>query len=327
MVEKCSQCNKLVNKKTPGIECNKCKIIVHSKCECSGLTIKQLSALNAADNLEWTCLDCSSKIGRKTSLITPEDEEEDEDEEVVAVEVKKFMKDITKEMDKVLKRELKRELNEVSSSVQFMSEKLDDCMEKLEVFQQKIRTLEQKNVELVNKNIFLENRISAIEQRMNEAEQFKMINIIEVAEVPVQDDENVQALATKIASKLNVQVQNVKNAKRLNSRAGRPGAIHLEMQNEEVKTSWLAAARAIDIKAGDLISKLGQEHRNGKIFIREALTPFHKNLLWKSKQALKDIYKYVWCRYGKVMARKQDNDKVIIIRSENDLQKMAYKAK
>lgn len=327
MAVKCNMCNKLVNKKSPGIECNKCKIVVHSKNECSGLNSKQLSALDAVDSLEWTCNDCSSKMGKKTSLFTPEDEDEDEEEKLVTLEVKKFMKDITREMDKLLKRELKRELNELTSSVQFISDKLDDSLEKMEVFQQKIKTLEQKNVDLLNKNIFLENRISAIEQRFNEAEQYKMINVIEVAEVPVLNDENVQVLATKIANKLNVQMENVKKAKRMNSRAGRPGVIHIEMENEDSKNLWVAAARATDIKAGDLLSNLEREQRDAKVFVREALTPFQKNLLWKSKQTLKDIFKYVWCRHGKVLARKQDNDKVIIIRSENDLQKLASQAK
>ncbi|CAK1579248.1 unnamed protein product [Parnassius mnemosyne] len=50
---KCSQCNKIVTKKSPGIQCDKCSKWTHG--ECAAISEEQLNVLNSTDFVDWKC--------------------------------------------------------------------------------------------------------------------------------------------------------------------------------------------------------------------------------------------------------------------------------
>ena len=58
-----------------------------------------------------------------------------------------------------------------------------------------------------------------------------------------------------------------------------------------------------------------------KIYVNEHMTPFYKQLLWKTKNfARQNNVKYTWFRDGKIRIRIKEDDKFSkIIRSEKDL--------
>lgn len=313
----CEKCKKCVTKRSPGLECNKCGILVHARTDCAGLTNKQLAAVRAADNLEWTCTACAHSSFRKSSFIVPSDDEEEEDSDSANKELtldsKKFLARITKEMEKILKKELE----ETNRSMQFLSDKVEDCLETIEVFKEKIKEMENKNIELTNKNKFLENKIGALEQRITTMEQNNLNKKLEIAGLPETDDENVQEIIRKTAMKLNITTTDIESAHR--SRKGKSSVICLEMKNEDARNKWLAAAKKNPITSGDIINAKDPKLSTYKIYIREALTPYIKNLLWKAKQELKDSHQFVWCKNGKIYARKRDKSELLFIRAEPDI--------
>lgn len=299
--------------------------MTHASTTCTELTAKQLGLLQAAENLEWTCHECAAKSPKRSSFVVPDYGEDDDDDDlqgdgaIYPIDTKKLVADITKHMDKVFKRDLK----ELQQAVQFTSDKMDDCLESIEAFKEKIKELDKKNTDLVNRNKHLERRLEAQEQRLNEYEQKALKKVVEIQGIPTRDKEILSDIAGGLASKLQRKPEEVKEVKRMPTKEGKPGILHIKLQNEELKKQWVNAAREISLHVADVVPGCDATMKKDKIFVRQAITPQAKNLLWKAKQELKETYKYIWCREGRVLLRKNDNAKVIVLRSESDIKNLS----
>ncbi|KAJ2954188.1 hypothetical protein O0L34_g2424 [Tuta absoluta] len=326
-MNKCHICNKNVTKKSPALTCSRCDVIVHEKTECSGLTTKQRAALRAADTLEWVCSDCHS-TSRKTSFIGADDDEEDSDDPegaAVAPDVKKLIEKLNKEVHKIVMKELA----DILKSVKHASDKIDDYEKEMKQTTETIKNLERKNTALKNQNAHLVTKVAAIEQRLEVMEQSALSNYIEIAEIPFQDGEDPVVVANTIGKLLQIQSgdddKQVRAARRLPARAGKTGAILVQLQDETLKTHWIEAGRDAKIVASSVISTLSGEDAAKKIFVREALTGRMKFLLSRAKTILKEekCFKFVWCKYGKIFARKTEQSKIYLIRTETDVDTLA----
>lgn len=324
MSSKCDSCNKNITKSRPGLECNRCEKIVHLSNQCSGLTNKQLTALRATENLEWTCQECQNSSSKRRSIIIPDEEDEYEssaESPNIQLDLKKLLGDISKEVEKAIKREMR----DITQSIQYHSDKMDELIKTIEMLQRNNSTLQKKNIELTNKNNHLEVRVGALEQRIQEIEQQKLLKCIEIHNIPLGENENLTEIVCKISKKLNQNVEYIKHAKRLPGRGDKPGPVHIELKNEEDQTSWITAAKSKNMElTGSVIAPEVHPYKSSdKIFICEALTPYNKQLLWHTKQELKTIYKYIWVKKGILRVRKEgENQKPSIVRSLEDIKKL-----
>ncbi|CAG4930825.1 unnamed protein product [Parnassius apollo] len=107
-------------------------------------------------------------------------------------------------------------------------------------------------------------------------------------------------------------------------RDGKEGVIQVVLQQEEQVDQWICAARTETIALEDITPNApNPEVAKRTVLLRRALIKANKTLLWKSKQTLKETYKYIWFQGGKVLARKFDNDKPVMIRSSCDIDKLS----
>lgn len=297
MSSKCDSCNKNLTKTKPGIECHRCEKTVHLTTVCAGLTNKQITALRATDNLEWTCQDCQEQSPKRRSIIIPDNDEDEDDRnesQHVNIDIKQLLRDISKEMEKAIKKEMK----DVTQSLQFHSDKMDELIKNTETMQRTITGLQKKNTELTNRNNNLEVRVGALEQLIQETEQRKLSKCIEIHNLPSLEGENIDELVGKIAKKTNLATGDIQLAKRLPGKNDRPGPVHVELKTEQLQTSWLVAAKSNTsrITVLDILPEAPVSKTSANIFICEALTPFNKHLLWYAKQELKDVYRYIWVK-------------------------------
>lgn len=327
---KCDVCDKTITKKSPGLECNKCSRIVHANQLCTGLSSKQLSALRNADTLEWTCQECHKDSPRRKSFVVPEDDEEDEDEPYInkvtdggSSGISKLIKDISSEVKKAVKKEIAT----VNESLSSCCKKMDDMMHTLEEYNGKIKELEKKNIHLANQNTHLELKVDALEQQVRNFEQQQLNNTCEIAGIPELKDENLKVLTDKIATKLKLDEKDNYTVRRLSGRNGKEGVIQIRFSKENQVDSWIRAARKEIITVEDVISGANPNISKTKVMVRRALTSANKNLLWQAKTKLKDTFKYVWFQDGRVLARKADTDKPVILRSTGDIEKLTVDKK
>lgn len=318
-MSKCATCNKTVTKKSPGIECLKCGKLVHCNAQCADLTAKQLTAVRSTNSLDWTCQDCMINTSKRGSLVIPEDETEEEEEELEAAMLDKMP--IIKKLLKTVEKNIEKQLSAITHSMDFFGEKIDEFNECMEAFKEKIRDIEKKNAHLTNENSNLKTRLSAVEQRMQEFEQAKLCNHIEIAGIPYSDNEDPMAIAAVVASSLKVADISAKSAKWLGNRKSQNTNLLVELK-EGQRDQWITKSKEVKLTLKDIQPTSLQKDPNEKIYVREALTPYNKSILWQAKQNLKPSYKYIWCKDGVVKVRKDEKTKVFILRNVDDIKKL-----
>lgn len=323
---KCDKCDKNITKTRPGLECHRCEKLVHLTAECSGLNNKQRAALKTNDNLEWTCEDCQKESPKRRSVVIPNEDDDVEHEDYGSpaiqgvpptIDVKKLLRDISSEMEKAMRRELR----EITKSLEFHTEKVDEILENMEAFKISVQELKKKNTELTNKNNNLETRVAAMEQRLHEIEQQQLAKTIEISNIPQGKQEEAENIVKKVGEKLQLPTNEIQNIKCLSGRNERPSTYQITFYREELKSIWLTNAKTKNITASDILPDVTGTS-NGTIYVREALTPYNKKLLWSTKQLLKDTYKYIWSKNGVIRVKKEDKGESHIIRCENDIKKL-----
>lgn len=322
---KCAGCNKILNKKSPILECSRCQKVVHAVTQCTGLSAKQLNALKAAENLEWACSDCNLNSSRRKSYTVLQDDDDEEEEHIqipeASINIKKLVEDIKREVCNTISRELQS----LNNAVQYCSEKIDEFTEALSEISTKTKEVEKKQKNLENRNIYLETKLEALEQRFTEIEQHHLADSVEIVGIPEISDFKLSELIQNIADRFQAPKHDVISIKRLPSR--RPGArpVIVRLREGATRQRFLTAAREKVFTAGDIMPGLTGPPAAEKIFIREPLTPYYKHLLWQAKQELKDIYKYIWFKDSKVLARKNENSKIFRLRTVKDIQPLLSK--
>lgn len=322
MSNKCDNCKKSITKSIIGVECSRCERTVHLTNKCTGLSNKQITALKAAPSLEWTCLECQAeKPRRNSSIIVPDDDDEDDDP-TVQINQKKLLGNISREVEKALKKEMK----ELHESFQFNNIKMDEMIECFDEFKKAIKNLERKNIELTNKNTNLEIRVGAMEQRIQELEQEKLGTCVEISNVSAETNEEVSEIVNRIALKLVKNKVGIKKTQRLHGRKDQTPKILVELDDEQIKDKWIEAAKNSKTTISDIHPSEKDNHL--LVYIREAMTKYNKQLFWNAKQELKvnKNFKYVWFKKGVIRARRDENEKVYIIRNMADLRTLAEKS-
>lgn len=313
MLPKCDMCDKNITKRAVGLKCMQCDKVVHATTDCAGLTSKQLTAIRASDNIGWTCDDCQKISPPRKSFIIPDDEEtEHRGNKNIShgVDIKKILRDMAIDIE----NSIKKELADFQESLTYCCDKIDTYEIEVKSLQTKVKEVEKKNVRLENQNKHLENEIGALKQRFNEQEQKQLANQVEITGMACDENENGLNIAVKIANMLNLKKDRITAAIRIPPKNDKDHErLMVTLMDEETASSWIEKSR---YSRGTSEKNTASEQN---IIVRRALTPYFKTLLWKAKSELKDDYRFIWCKQGKVFVRKTEKSKIFVIRSEEDI--------
>lgn len=321
VLKKCVKCKKNITKKVPGLECSRCNAIVHADPACSKLSNKQLNTLRNSSGIEWSCEECSKNISRRSSFVIPDDDGDEDDCESITgatqvIDGKKLAQDISREIKKTFRDEIRN----LESSMEFLSEQLTNIEQSIKKQDSKIKELENKNHDLINKNKNLELRVCALEQGYIDSEQKSLTNSFEIAGLPEIQSSEIGPMVESIATKLNVDTKEVQSSRRLPGTRDKPGPILVAVKSKTTQGQWIAAGKEKCLTVGQLVPDAPKEQADSRVYIREALTKYHKTLLFNAKaKLLNKLCQFVWCKNGKVYARKTGNSKIFYIRTINDI--------
>lgn len=313
---KCAKCSKVINKKSPGLQCGKCIKWFHAMCV--SLSNEQLTALSSTDAADWQCDTCRCGVkSRRLSYILP-DEEGDDNTETTSTSTttmtQQMLNQIKVEVQNIIKTELQRTL-------QFYSDKIDDYECKLQNYGKQLKLLDNQNNDLKNniKNINL--KYSVLETKLNLMEQQQLSNQLEICGINEKENEKTEELVKSVAKKIEqnpediVKVYRKKNRLHTKAKKNQSPASIIVVLREGSRDLWLDAAKKTAILP-DYSGGQGQS----KVYLRESITPATAHLLWKTKEMLRGEYSFIWCKRGSVLVRKQEKDKVITIRSLQELE-------
>lgn len=325
---KCAKCSKLVGKKTPGVQCNKCSKWLHGSC--ASLTTEQLTALSLTDSVDWKCRSCSCTAGgkpKRISVILPDREDEDSEaecpnlgsQERLLYEIKQEVREMRQTVRDIIRDELQ-------STLKFYSDKIDDFGERMHDHDSRIKIMENQLKNVINKNTNLELKNEVLEQKINRMEQAQLCNNVVICGVP-EEEKDAKKVAMLVSKALQQNADDIISVHR-KKKPIKPGAAQnsrtiadapiVVTLREGSSESWIQASRSKSISARELGAS-----SDSKIYVRASLSPSTAFLLWKAKTELKDksLCKYVWCKDGMIMVRKTDGDKKIYyVRSAADIQ-------
>ncbi|KAJ8717895.1 hypothetical protein PYW07_005825 [Mythimna separata] len=326
VIKRCVRCKKNVTKKLPGLECSRCDKVVHADPVCSKLSNKQLNTLKNSPGIEWSCEECLKNLSRRSSFVIPEEDDDENDYEdpkimemAPVVDAKKLVQDISREVKKAFREEIRS----LENSLEFLSEQLTSMEQAIKRQDSKIKDLENKNYDLQNKNKNLELRINVLEQRFQEVEQQSLATALEVAGLPEMPSNDIEKVMDTVASKLNVADREILSTRRLPGSKDKPGPILVELKSKTLQQQWIGASKENCITVGQLVPNIPKEKADDRVYIREALTKYQKTLLYNAKtKLLNKSCQYVWCKNGKVYARKLSNSKIYYIRTLQDIKQI-----
>jgi hypothetical protein len=140
-------------------------------------------------------------------------------------------------------------------------------------------------------------------------EQYNRKHNIEIDGIPLKNDETmpdiVGTLSNIIGEPVNYQVD-IQAAHRVpTKRKSGIKPIVVQFSNRQKRDAFLLKAKKIKIKSTAFVNNVPETF----VYVNEHLTPFNRELLYKSKQLKLNGYKYVWPKDSKILAKKTDSDR------------------
>lgn len=277
--------------------------------ECAPL--KEATWKKKANKEEYECPVCRDKSKEQSP--------------VSAKEMRKFMRSVTLKLNTIddVKAQLTT-IEELKQSVSFLSDKFDTAISDLEDSKKQIRELETKVERLSAENASKDGLVTNLQVRVRELEQYNRNRNIEITGVTESDEEDLRMVMHNIANIIRVPYkdEDVDVVHRVPSRDKEvPSKIIAQFSSRRVRDTWMEKKRNVTIMVQDI---LPSTMNSQKVYLNTHLCAEWKSLLWKAKQCGRPKgYQAIWYRNGKIMAKKNFNDKnVILIYSEMDLEKL-----
>lgn len=289
------------------------------------MSTEQIAALRSSESVDWKCRTCTGTSKKKrNSYILPADREEDENTD---------SETLTHSVHTAIVNQIRREVIEtirieIQNNMQFYSDKIDDYEQKMKCYEERAKKLDNQSLDLKNQVQNLKVLNQALEQRVNEMEQSMFNNQIEICGIEEKDNEDLKEITTQVCVAFNLKPEDIIKAYRKKGRAKKGSTNQASLLPTPIVVGLLDGRRDLWLSTCKDVSKtckdIGRKEDQSRIYLREALSHQTAFLLWKAKRSLKEnnLYKYVWCKYGRVQARKDDATKIVIIRNEGDIEKL-----
>lgn len=215
------------------------------------------------------------------------------------------------------------DFDDVRKSVQYLSNKYDELSKETDSILNRITTTEKRCSDLESQT----KQIVKLENKIEEMEQHSRQCNIELCNLPERKGENLVAIVESIGVAIKqtigakdiVAVHRVRHA----SDNNRPKNIVVKFTSRIIRDNILSAFR---LAKGLHSSKLGIAGEERQIYMNEHLTLRNKMLLRDTKEAAKKYnFRFVWVKNGTVLAREKESSPVLVVRSNEDIVKLAKK--
>ncbi|XP_013192433.1 uncharacterized protein LOC106136428 [Amyelois transitella] len=201
---------------------------------------------------------------------------------------------------------------EIEKSIQFLSEKYEDILQQLSSHQSKTQALAD--------------RVSIVEDTTEEIDRRSRSSMLELRNIrlpnksPSQDEQLKVAVRVFQELSVDITVADIYDIRRTPSKSD--GFTLICTLNSAVKQN--KALRAYkDYNKRNINTKLNSTIVGGPllpIYIGEHLTPRARRLFYLAREHAKaECYKHCWTAGGRVLLRKADNTKLIVVTSESQL--------
>lgn len=285
----CEKCSKNITQNQNYLQCNDiCKRFYHLKCSKSNTKLIDNNLIEMKE--EWICEKCKVKYTGN---------------------LENYIKDIQK-------------------SINFISEKYDIIYEENKNFLKTLMEISKNQEELKKENISLkkhvenlQKEITNIEQKNDVKSQISIKNNIEIKGVPENPNIDDKEITKKILKQIgiNTEKEDIIEIKRTESK--NENIIKIKLKNEDIKKKILEKSKQYFRNNGKLTTyELNLKGNQNIIYVNEELTPKTKYLFGKTKELKKNSFKFIWIKNGKIFVRKNEEERIIHINTEETLKQL-----
>lgn len=299
---------------TGGIKCaGNCEGIFHLLCVKSDTDAKVTRSTK-----DWKCYACKNKSTTQGSTKSIASSSTALTKDFLIEVMEGFKRDVFEELSS-----FKTEMNDLSTSVQYVSDKLDTSNVLMEEIKIKFAELQKENQLLKLKNEVLSKDVVELRERMRNMEQYSRVKNIEISGLPVTKSEDINDLVTDVGTALGIEVKrmDIAAAHRVPSfKADREPSVIVQFTTRTMKEQWINAFRQNNkLTARDV----NQHFPVQRVYVNDHLSPENKQFLGKLKKKGKELgFEFVWCRDCKFFVRKAEGDSVKRINTYEDMDKL-----
>lgn len=327
-MSRCLECeNKIVTTEGDYFTCVICKGKCHYDSKCSGWAITTIKALSKKKKDEWTCKRCRKQ---RTNSANQDESEDGIEETTENTEELENWRSAIYRIEKTLKEllEVKPQIDKIGKileGMEFIEQKYEEIKNENESIKKRLKVLEDKQEQIQKREketTDLRTEINCVRQTQNENDQYSRNKNIEIFGVEVSKKESMKDIIHGLVEKMelkNFQDSDIEKAHRLPTKSKtRPETIVVQFKSRERRDEWIERKKN-KITNNDIFGN----GNNQRIYINEHLTPYYKDLMWRTKQAAKDTYKFIWYRGGKILLRKDEKERFVrTVKSDKDLDQL-----
>lgn len=283
----CFDCDLPISSDDACVVCNECLCSYHFGT-CSGISEKTFKSRSETTRKQWRCPFCrGAKQKKAIDSVTA----------AAIVELQDKMKQV------------KETILAIEASVQMVYDKYDSVLEKLTENERDVADVKRR-VERIQAEQGGE-AISDVKKDINELEWHNRKLNLEFHGIPKTEKEDVLSKVNEIAATLQLpqlEINDVTAAHRLPSKPDKTPGVIVRFTRQAVRDDWFEARKKL--KAAD-----------SAVYIQENLTKQTRKLLWETKQwARENNFRFVWHSNGRVLVRRREGDKTIVIKSQRSLE-------
>lgn len=304
--------------------CGICKQVIHDEksdscVKCIGGCEKLFHALCVKDDLEgkktrskrdWKCKECRN-ISSGTNC----------DSQTRDFLVK-LMNDFKTEFFEKLKT-FEGEMSELTTSVKFSSDKLDESLRVMKEVKVELAVLKKENEELRSRNLSLSSEVVKLNDKVRALEQYSRKNNIEISGLPVTPQENVVDLVKDVGTALGIEIdkKDISAIHRVPSfRKDRHSPLIVQFVSRSTRDNMITKFRE---KKKMTALEVNPSFPKESMYINEHLSPDNKVFISKLKVKCREIgYAYAWHRDGKFFVRKCQGEKYKKVDTYDELNKL-----
>lgn len=315
----CVVCEKKENDPTKLVTCNYCFASAHFKCRnIIGNAIRKVR-----ENMYFcsaNCTDIYKKIVEMQNVRSTMIAE-------LSLEIKTTVTNVVSAQFEGVKSEVNTIVRAIEESQEFLSSKFDGIVSDVQVLKSDNDRLNSEVDELRKSQSSLRSFVNKLEMKADKADRDSLDNNAVILGVPVQENEHLPGLVSKVAECIGVDLPRdaLLSVSRFSSSQVSVNTlvpIRIVFKDRSVKESFFGKKKA----HGQLLSSAIDQSLllNGKptnIAIRDELTPLSLELLQEMRALQKKLnLKYVWAgREGVILVKKHEDSKPEVIRNRNDL--------
>nr|XP_042912277.1 uncharacterized protein LOC110282482 [Parasteatoda tepidariorum] len=298
----CKACTEPILEDSDGFTCKgECNSVFHFHC--GGFTERDFRRLTVDKKQEWTCVQCSKTQENPTKIKSATSPD--------------ILEDILQQ-NKDLKELITNRFNDLTRSIKFSSEIIQELKNSITELQNANKTLQAKNEQLTRENAEIKKEMNELIEAVIELKQYSRRSNFEINNSPECENEDIQQAISQIDNVANTNIsENLITAHRVPSfNKDKPKPIIVQVKSKSVRDELLKKLRNRKLSTCEVNSRFTEM----PVYFNEHLTPELKHLFYLSRKAKSEKgFKFCWVRDGKIFLRKDESSKIIRVKSSQDL--------